>query len=719
MLHKRKILLLLAGGLYLNTFTVSAQQKLFTIAEATNGMSTTLAVKGIKQASWQPGTTAMYQVINNAWVKTALPGMSIDTIATVNSISNDIFGKDTLKTMPQISWLSDYQVYFQLGNALYMGMLDGDKVQWMRWAKLPDDVENLFTEKVKGSIAYTKDNNLYIKVPGSAAAAVTHDTDKNIVNGKSVHREEFGIDHGIFFSPQGSLLAYYRMDQTMVKDYPIIDWSVTPAHNENIKYPMAGGTSHEVTVNVYNPATQKTVTLNTGAPKDQYLTGVSWSPDEKYIFISVLNRDQNHLWLNQYDVTTGEKVKTLFEETDPKYVHPEHGITFLPGTNDQFIYWSERDGYNHLYLYNTSGKLLRQLTKGEWLVNEIVGFNKDKNEIIITASKESPLEKHSYTVNWKTGKLTRLDAEAGTHTVSVSDDGKYVFDVFTAAGVPKKSVVRSTDGSFSKVLFDAPDPLAAYSRPVIKNITLKADDGTQLYGKLVLPLNFDSTKKYPVIVYLYNGPNVQLLHNSFPESGNLWYEYMAQRGYVVFTMDGRGSSNRGKTFEQATFRQLGTVELQDQLKGVDYLKSLRYVDASRMGIHGWSFGGFMTTSMMLRYPDVFKCAVAGGPVIDWKMYEIMYTERYMDTPQDNPKGYEDANLLSKAKNLKGHLMLIHGTQDPVVVWQHSIDFIKNCVDNGVQMDYFVYPGYEHNVRGKDRVHLMQKISDYFDLYLKP
>ena len=294
----------------------------------------------------------------------------------------------------------------------------------------------------------------------------------------------------------------------------------------------------------------------------------------------------------------------------------------------------------------------------------------------------------------------------------------YLYDVLTARGVPKKSMIRATDGSMTKVLLESPDPLVDYDRPVIKDKKLKADDGTNLYGKLILPTNFDSTKKYPVIVYLYNGPHVQQIKNGFPESGNLWYEYLAQHGYIVWTMDGRGSSNRGQKFEQAVFRQLGTVEMEDQMVGVNFLKSLPYVDANRLGIHGWSFGGFMTTSFMLRKPDVFKVGVAGGPVMDWSMYEIMYGERYMDTPEENPEGYASSNLLTKAKNLKGKLLLIHGAQDATVVWQHSINFIKKSVDENVQVDYFVYPGYEHNVRGKDRVHLMQKVTDYFDLYLK-
>jgi dipeptidyl-peptidase-4 len=454
--------------------------------------------------------------------------------------------------------------------------------------------------------------------------------------------------------------------------------------------------------------------------KDHYLTCVTWSPDQKYIYIAILNRGQDHLLLNKYDAATGEKVRTLFEESDPKYVHPTHSLAFAPGHDDEFIWWSERDGYQHLYLYKTNGSLIRQLTKGQWVVNEIAGFNQAAGKVIVTTSKESPMEKHIYAVGLDDGSMNRIDKEPGMHNATCSADGKYVLDVYSAAGIPKNSVVHATNGSATVTLIKADNTLAGYDRPEIKNVKIKAADGrTDLYGKLILPVNFDKNKKYPVIVYLYNGPNVQLLHNSFPESGNLWYEYMAQHGYIVFTMDGRGSWNRGLAFEQATFRHLGDAEMADQLKGVEYLKSLPYVDSKRMGVHGWSFGGFMTTSLMLKHPDVFKCAVAGGPVMDWKMYEVMYTERYMDTPAENPEGYENANLLDKVKGLKGKLLLIHGTSDDVVVWQHSLDFLKNCVDEGVQVDYFAYPGHEHNVRGKDRVHLMQKISDYFDLYLKP
>ncbi|GAA4460068.1 S9 family peptidase [Nemorincola caseinilytica] len=708
-----------AFALMLFSLSSFAQQKKknFTIAEATNGMATTLAPKGIKNASWQPATGCLWQSDKDGWKVTDYSRSAGKHIYTVP------FGKYPVRVSgtPTLRWLEENRAYFVNGTDVVMGVLEDDTWTWTHAAELPAKAENITVDKSR-NIAYTIDNNLYVQERSTRTKLpVTDEQDRNIISGKAVHRDEFGIDRGIFFSPAGNYLAYYRMDQTMVKDYPIVRWGTTPATADIIKYPMAGGVSHEVTLRVYNVTTRSTVTLNTGTKNaDHYLTAVTWSPDERYIFVAILNREQNHLWLNKYDAATGDKVKTLFEETDAKYVHPTHPLTFVPGHDDQFIWHSERDGYNHLYLYNTDGKLLRKLTGGRWVVNELAAITADGSKAIITTSKESPMEKHVYTLGLQDARLQRIDKEPGMHNVNVSADGGYILDVYSNADVPRNTVVYGVNKPFAHEVLRAENTLTAYDRPQVKEVTITAADGvTPLYGKLILPTGFDPKKKYPVIVYLYNGPNVQLLHNSFPASGNLWYEYMAQRGYIVFTMDGRGSWNRGLKFEQATFRHLGDVEIADQLRGVDYLRSLPYVDAKRMGVHGWSYGGFMTTSLMLRRPGVFKCAVAGGPVMDWSMYEVMYTERYMDVPDDNPKGYANANLLTKVKDLDGKFMLIHGTDDDVVVWQHSLNFLKKCVDEGVQVDYFVYPGHQHNVRGKDRVHLMQKVTDYFDLYLRP
>lgn len=711
---------LLAGVLTIASSAVWAQNKQYTMAEATNGITSTLAPKGLKGTSWEPGTNKLYHVVkaanSEALVSVRMPDLKVDTVLYLDALNSGTGAK--FKAIPGLNWIDKGLVWVKDGEQLYQGVATADGFLWSKWVTVPKNAANITIDEFQ-NVAYTVDNNLYMITRDKRVSQVTNDKDEHIINGQSVHRNEFGINGGIFLSPQGNYLAFYRMDETMVADYPITDWGASTAKANLIKYPMAGGTSHQVKLHVFNPRTSKITVINTEGPADQYLTCVTWSPDEQYIYIAVLNREQDHMWLNQYRAETGAFVKTLFEETSDKYVEPLHALKFIPGSNDKFVWMSQRDGYMHMYLYNTTGKLLKQLTKGPWIVNDIIGENEAEKQFIITASKESPLEEHAYTVNWNTGKLARIDTEPGWHTFAVNENGRYVLDAFSSDNLPKRTTVKTTDGKWSHTLKESENTLADYQRPEVRSVTLKADDGTPLYGRLILPVNYDVNKKYPVIVYLYNGPHVQLVRNSFPGSRNLWYEYLAQHGYVVFTMDGRGSSNRGLAFEQAPFGKLGEVEMNDQLKGVEYLKGLSFVDADRMGVHGWSYGGFMTTSLMLRHPGVFKVGVAGGPVIDWNMYEVMYTERYMDSPEKNKKGYDENNLLNYVDKLNGKLLVIHGADDDVVVWQHSVKLIKKSVDEGKQIDYFIYPGHQHNVRGKDRVHLMQKITDYFDLYLKP
>lgn len=701
--------------LLISALTFGQNQK-YTMAEAVNGLRSNLAVKNISQFSWAKDGKTFIQGTKNGYLVTEVQSMKEDTLVTLKNINAVLTSGKQLKTMPNITFLGD-KGFFRSGNQYFKLEKSGKTWKIGEWLQVPEGAENIQPFYEDNAVAFTVKNNLFWQKDGKTYQ-VTSDENENIVNGQSVHRNEFGINGGIFVSPDKNKIAFYRMDQTMVNDYPVINWTESPAKNTDIKYPVAGGTSHQVTLGVFDPKTQQTTFLKTEGPKDQYLTAITWSPDSKTIFVGILNREQNHMKLNQYDASTGNFVKTIFEETDSKYVEPQHALSFLPKSNKDFLWQSQRSGFNHLYLYNTEKGLIKQLTKGDWLVTDILGFNAKRKEVYFSSTKETPLEKHLYRVNWNSGKIQRLDRAAGNHSGVLTEDGNYLYDVYSNAATPRTIELINTQTLKVKNILTAENPLKNYDRPEIKNITLKADDGTPLYGKLILPTNFNPAQKYPVIVYLYNGPHLQLVTNSFPASGNLWYEYMAQRGYIIFTMDGRGSSNRGLKFEQAVFRDVGTVEMSDQLKGVSYLKSIPYVDDQRMGVHGWSYGGFMTTSLMLKHPDVFKAGVAGGPVIDWSMYEVMYTERYMDTPQENPQGYANANLLDKVQNLKGKLLMIHGTDDDVVVWQHSLNFLKAAVDKGVQLDYFVYPGHQHNVVGKDRVHLMQKVTDYFDLHLK-
>lgn len=705
------------GTLVLASVCGFSQTQQFTMNDAVLGLRTNLAVKNIRDFSFSNDGKSYLQMVKNAYLITDIATNKTDTLVSLYQVNQNLSADQKLKALSPLKFLNNSKAYFSQKGKYFWLQKIGNSWQKTEFASIPEDAENAQLLPDNQTIIYTIKNNLFVNINGKTLK-ITDDQNENIINGQSVHRNEFGINGGIFAAPNFQKIAFYRMDQSMVTDYPIIDWSVTPAENHNIKYPMAGNKSHEVSIGVFDVKTQTKKFLNIEGDKEQYLTSVTWSPDSKSIFVAVLNRAQNHMKLNQYDAETGNLVKTLFEEKDEKYVEPQHPLTFLPGSNKDFIWQSQRTGYNHLFWYSTDKGLVKQITKGDWLVNEILGFNEKKKEIYFSSTKETPLEKHLYKVNWQTTKITRLDKDAGIHNGVLSKDGTHLYDVFANASTPRIAKIINTQTLQTKNILTAENPLKNFQRPEIQNITLKADDGTPLYGKLILPTDFDKTKKYPVIVYLYNGPHLQLVTNNFPASGNLWYEYMAQRGYIVFTMDGRGSSNRGTQFEQAVFRNLGETEMKDQLKGVEYLKSLPFVNAEKMGIHGWSFGGFMTTSFMLKYPEVFKAGVAGGPVIDWNMYEIMYTERYMDTPKENPEGYAKANLLDKVQNLKGKLLMIHGAQDDVVVWQHSVKFLKSAVDKGVQLDYFVYPGHPHNVSGKDRVHLMQKVTDYFDLYLK-
>ncbi|OCK51328.1 prolyl tripeptidyl peptidase [Chryseobacterium sp. CBo1] len=710
-LHQFSLLMVVLGG------TALAQTQKFTMAEAVNGTRTNLAVKNISQFSWSDDGKSYIHGVKGGYLITDIKTNKQDTLISLTQVNKN-FADNKLKGLPPVKFTTNSDAYFTANNQMYWLEKSGSDWKVKRSVVLGDRSENVKTLADNQTLVYTRGNNLFINKNGKEVA-VTSDTNENILNGASnVHRNEFGIDTGIFPSPNSENIAFYRMDQTMVADYPIIDWSVTPAVNTNIKYPMAGKTSHEVTLGVYNIKNQSTTFLKIEGEKDQYLTAVTWSPDSKFIFVGVLNRGQNHLRMNKYDAVTGNFINTLFEETSDKYVEPQHPLVFFPNSNTDFIWQSQRTGYNHLFHYSLEKGLIAQITKGEWLVTDILGFNENKKEIYYASTQESPTERHLYRINWNTFKTQRLDNAEGMHSGILSNDGNYLYDTYSNATTPRVANILNTTTLKATNLLKSENPLKNYLRPEVKSINLKADDGTLLYGKIILPTNFDPNKKYPAIVYLYNGPHLQLITNSFPASGNLWYEYMAQNGYIIFTMDGRGSANRGLKFEQAVFRNLGTTEMNDQMKGVDYLKSLPYVDSERMGIHGWSFGGFMTTSFMLRQPDVFKVGVAGGPVIDWSMYEIMYGERYMDSPQENPQGYATSNLLDKVQNLKGKLLMIHGAQDDVVVWQHSMKFIKSAVDHGIQMDYFVYPGHPHNVIGKDRVHLMQKVTDYFDLYLK-
>lgn len=696
-----------------------AQDKILTMEEAVLKARSTLAPKSLRQAQWLPGGTTIAYT-DNRNKKEVLLTQSVSATAEKILLELAVLNKellaqqcDTFSRFPELWWVNAEKFRFMQAGFFCEFDLGSGKMRKINSDKISEKAQNIDVSPDKSCLAYTLSSELWIVDAAGKQTKVAGDQNPAIVFGQAVHRNEFGINKGTFWSPDSKSLAFYKMDQSMVETYPILDCSKIPANADNIYYPMAGRVSHQVSIGIYHTQNAQIIYLQTGKPDDHYLTNLSWTPDGKQIFLAELNRAQNHMKLNVYDALNGAFNKTLFEEKDDKYTEPLNPALFIPGTPNHFIWQSNRDGFNHLYLYGADGKLIKQLTRGKWEVSKVVAFGLKAANLVFERTSQSGIGREVCTVNLRNGKWQILSQGSGTHRALMTETGEYWIDFHSSVTIPNKVSLRTLSGTQVRVLIESENPLKDYDihPPVIAHLSSAAGD--TLFTRTFLPSNFDSKKKYPVVVYLYGGPHAQMITDSWLAGANLWFHYMAQKGYIVFTLDNRGSDSRGKNFEQATFRKLGETEMLDQMKGIEHLRSLAYVDTSRIGIHGWSFGGFMTTTMMSRQPGVFKVGVAGGPVIDWSMYEVMYTERYMDTPEENPEGYKANNLLNHLGSLKGRLMLIHGTSDDVVLWQHSINYLKKAVDKGIQLDYFIYPGHPHNVQGKDRVHLMEKISRYF------
>ncbi len=682
-----------------------SQTKELTLEDAVMQQYRNFYPKSLSMFQWIPNTDCYVYLDNyQKLMKASVSNTEAKEILTIQQL-NERVGAE-LYWFSGLEWKNENEFWVNDGINFYSYNLVDEKGKLM--FELTDGAENATFEKQTATVAFTVDNNLYITREGREVVAVTNNSDKNIVSGQAIARSEFGITNGLFWSHDGMALAFYQKDETNVADYPLLDNSKTPGELISIKYPMAGQKSEKAKVGIFNIAKNSTVYFSAQNGEENYLTNLSWTRDNKYVVVAEVNRDQNRMWLNVFDAATGNFVKTLFEETNEKWIEPEHPAKFISDDNS-FLWISERDGFNNIYHYSFDGKLIKQLTTHKFVVKDLVDVK--KGIIYYTATGESPLDTRLYTVDLK-GKSTLVTSESGTHSVSLSSDGKYIHDHFSSHTVPSKDLLLSSKGKVMKRLLEGENMLKDYKIGTTEISTLVAKDGSTLYTRMIKPSDFDASKKYPVLVYVYGGPHAQMITNSWFDGASLWMQWMAEQGYLVYTVDNRGSAERGFAFESQIHRQLGTVEMEDQLTGVEYLKSLPYVDANRLAVHGWSFGGFMTSSLLLRHPDVFKVGVAGGPVTDWKYYEIMYGERYMDRPEENEKGYETASLMTHAGNLKGDLLLIHGTVDDVVVMQHNLALVQKFVELGIQMDFFPYPMHKHNVRGKDRVHLMEKVLTY-------
>ncbi len=694
-------------------FSLFAQQNI-SMADAIVKSRTVLGPANLRQLQWIPGTAQFSHVVNNKLVRVNAANLATDTLDLLPKMNEALAGRSLppLEALPAVTWLNDNKVWFQTGKSMYTYSIK-EGLQVMN--SYSGEVENLDIQPKTLAAAYTLGKQLKVSQDGKEMV-VAESESEGIVYGKSVHREEFGIRNGTFWSPSGRYLAYYRMDETMVTPYPIYVLDSMPAQARYIRYPYAGAKSHHVTVGVFDTRTGQKLYLQTGEPAEQYLTNVAWSPDDQYVFIAVVNRAQDHMWLRQYDARTGAFIKTILEETSDKWVEPEQPVRFVPGSPDLFIWQSERDGYNHLYLYDLSGKMLRQLSQGAGPVTAFYGFSDNGQQCFYQVADATALNRYVLGTNLKTGATTRLNDEAGFHNGLVNGSGQWALDVFSNPTTPRNVYLQPVGNvAARKVIFSAPNPLSSYQLGITRLVTVPSPGGPLLNARLILPPNFDPAKRYPVIVNVYNGPHLQMVANTWLSGGDLWMHHLAQEGFILFSIDGRGSANRGFAFESAIHRRIGDVEIEDQLAGVRYLLTQPFVDSARMGVYGWSYGGFMTTALLTR-PEakgIFKCGIAGGPVTDWRMYEIMYGERYMDTPQENPDGYQKSSLFNYIDHLTGRLMIIHDSSDDTVLWQHSLRYIRECIRKNKAIEYFVYPEHPHNVQGRDRVHLFEKIERYF------
>lgn len=568
-------------------------------------------------------------------------------------------------------------------------------------------------------VAYTKENNLYIfDIDNYSTKQITFDGDKNkIINGSTdwVYEEEFSFAKAWFWSPYGNSIAYYRFDESRVKEFSFPTYGGLYPELVTYKYPKAGEQNAVVTIGVYNLETGETKWMNIGDTDDQYIVRINWTNKNDKLAIRRMNRLQNKQDLMIADVENGS-TKIIKTEVSDTWIDENDDLTFL-GDNEEFIYVSEESGYNHIYLYNFDGKRARQITKGDWNVTRVNGIDEEREVIYFTASKESPLERHLYRVNFNGKSLKKLTEESGSHAVNMNGDFTYYLDYFSSDSSPLKVTLHNRKGEEVRVLEDNADlqnRMKEYNLPEKEFFTVDLHDTLSLNAWMIKPPNFDSNKKYPVLMYVYGGPGSQTVMNRF-ETGQrpMWHNYLASRGYIIVSVDNRGTGARSAEFKKIIYKNLGKYEVADQIAAAEKISKFKYIDADRIGIWGWSYGGYMSSLALARGNDVFDLAIAVAPVTSWRYYDTIYTERYMQTPQLNPEGYNEGAPLNHAEKIKGDYLLVHGTADDNVHFQNAVEMAAALQNNGIAFESMYYPDKAHGIGGgATRKHLYEMLSSF-------
>ncbi|GAB4162593.1 MAG: DPP IV N-terminal domain-containing protein [Planctomycetota bacterium] len=621
---------------------------------------------------------------------------------------------------PSWSFAGPDVLRLETGDAIYHWTIGEEKA--VRALPLPlegADRSRVLVAPGDRHVAFVRDHDLVIASADGSQRRITWDGSEDVVYGGGAHREEFGIKGGLFWSKDGSRLAFYREDQRPIAVYPYQDPTAVPPKPVHGRYPMAGMSDSIVQVGIYDVEKQELRWLESDPAEDIYWTNIAFTPDAALVFASLVNRGQDHMELWSFDASSGKRVRKLLQEGDPEWVEPEHPPAFLE--DGRFLFWSSRSGFRHLWLCGADGSLPLQVTDGAFDVQTLLAVDEQEGLCWFQASGEDPRQLHLFSARLDGSKVRRWSGDRGTHRCSLSDDRAFALDEWSSLdhGPARRFLPLREVGATPVDLPPIENPLDGLLMPQSRFFSVKAGDGSPLYGHLLLPAGLDESRKYPLLLYVYGGPHAQLVTDSYLGGTPIWLAALANEGYVLCRLDNRGTPNRGIDFEQKIHRHLGTLEVEDQLLGLDYATSLPFVDPSRVGVHGWSFGGYMTLRLMLLAPDRFACGVSGAPVTDWRMYETGYTERYMDTPAENPDGYEQSSVLPLVGKLKGRLLLVQGTDDRTVMWSHTLQFADRAIDQGVLFDYFPYPMQQHGLTGRDRVHFLRMLQDHLKRWLRP
>src|SRR5882762_6473071 len=565
-------------------------------------------------------------------------------------------------------------------------------------------------------VSFVREHNLWlVRVADGNERAVTQGGTEEIRKGELdwVYPEELDIKTAYWWSPDSSAIAYLEMDERKVTQYPLVDFSSPSGEAEMERYPTAGGANPVVRVFVASLSGGEPRAMDTGAETDIYIPRVNWLTDSKHLAIQRLNRAQNTLDLLIADAATG-KTRAALSENDPNWINVSDDLYFLKD-GKRFLWSSERSGYRHLYLCDLDGKQLAQLTKGEWEVSAVDAIDESKGLVYFTATEKSPLERGLYRAAFDGTGFTRVTKDEGTHAAVFAPNAAAFYDTYSNTATPPRQDLYRADGSrIAAINENKVAELADYHLSPMEFLSVKSRDGVQLNASIIKPPDFNPQKKYPVLVYTYGGPHAQVVRNGWGGANFLWHQLMAQKGYIIFSLDNRGSAGRGHAFEAPLHFRMGAQELSDQRDGVKYLRSLSYVDANRIGIWGWSYGGHMTLHAMFEAGDDFKVGFAGGPVTDWRYYDTIYTERYLGLPQRNEKGYQDSSPVKYAGQLKGRLLIAHGTGDDNVHYANTLAVINDLIDAGKYVEVLAFPGRGHGVSDSPaRRVLMQRVTQFF------